>query len=70
MIEIIDDEKPTGMIALVQLQGTADVIRPNANGKFISCKISRSCALYSFQSNIPVILIYLGIRHKEFFLLL
>lgn len=58
LIELFDNEIPTGMIALLQIKGTEKTIVPLKEENSISCSISASNFRYALQCNIPVILIY------------
>ena len=69
IIELFDDGIPTGKIAFVQIKGTCSAIptllrTPN----YVSCpNISISNLNYSFQNNIPVILLYTSLKGEEGF---
>lgn len=66
VIELFDNGMPTGKIALVQIKGTSKTITPLVRTpELISCKISSSNALYAFQKNIPVLLVYISLNDEH-----
>lgn len=58
LIELFNNEIPTGMIALLQIKGKEKTIVPLKEEKAVSCSISSSNFRYALQNNIPVILVY------------
>ena len=66
-IELFAGDYPCGKIALVQLKSTQDSIKKNKRTDEVSCTISTSNARYAFQSNIPVILIYISLSGTGFY---
>lgn len=69
IIELFDDGIPTGKIAFVQIKGTSFPISPLLRTpNFVSCRnISISNLNYSFQNNIPVILLYTSLKGEKGF---
>lgn len=67
IIELFAGDYPCGKIALVQLKSTQDNIKKNKRTDDVSCVISTSNARYAFQSNIPVILIYISLSGTGFY---
>lgn len=67
IIELFVNDYPCGRIALVQLKATQDKIKKNKRTDDISCSISTSNARYAYQSNIPVILIYISLSEEGFY---
>ena len=58
LIELFNNEMPTGMTALLQIKGTEKTIVPLKWENAVSCSISSSNFRYALQNNIPVILVY------------
>lgn len=69
IIEIFDNGIPTGKIAFIQIKATSFAIAPLARTpNYVSCpNISISNLNYSFQNNIPVILIYISLKGNKGF---
>ncbi len=66
IVELFDNDKPTGQIAYIQIKGTQLPITPLANSPEVSCKgISESNFTYAYQHNIPVILVFISIERPE-----
>ena len=70
LIEIFEDDKPTGKIAVLQFKGTESKIEKLKKSDFVSCSnISKSNLSYCKQVNNPVILIYVSTLDEDFILL-
>ncbi len=70
LIEMFENDRPTGKIAFIQIKGTQKIIQPLIRTpNMISCAISSSNAYYAYQKNIPIILIYVSILTKNFYFL-
>lgn len=68
MVELFENENPTGKIAFIQLKGTQKEIESLKKSDEISCPgISNSSLSYGEQNNIPFIIVYLSIETKEFY---
>lgn len=68
IVELFEDGSITGKIALLQIKGTVNkIIAMKTCEDFISCKITSSNIEYAFQSNIPVVLIYVSLAEEENF---
>jgi len=69
IIELFDNGIPTGKIAFIQIKGTSLPIVPLIRTpNYISCpNISISNLNYSFQKNIPVILLYISLKGDKGF---
>lgn len=67
VIEYFDGEDITGKLILLQLKRTGNEIVPLKNEPVISCSISTSSAMYAFQNNIPVILIFASLKSENIF---
>lgn len=68
LIEIFEDNKPTGKIAFLQFKGTEFKIEKLKKSDFVSCSnISKSNLSYCKQENNPVILIYASTLDGEFY---
>ena len=68
LIEIFEDDKPTGKIAFLQFKGTESKIEKLKKSDFVSCSnISKSNLSYCKQVNNPVILIYASTLDEEFY---
>ena len=65
IVERFENDNPTGKIMMLQIKGKDKAIVPLKSSKEVSCKISLSNYLYSFQSNIPVVVTYLSINHPD-----
>lgn len=67
LIELFENECPTGMISLIQIKGKENTIVPLKKYDGVSCQISTSNVHYAFQKNIPVIVVYLSIKDNVFY---
>lgn len=69
IIELFNDGIPTGKIAFIQIKGTSRSIAPlSRTPNYVSCpRISISNLNYSFQNNIPVILLYTSLKGEKGF---
>lgn len=67
IIELFENESPTGIISLIQIKGTENKIVPLKTHDSVSCQISISNVNYAFQRNIPVIVVYLSIIDSLFY---
>lgn len=69
IIELFNNGIPTGKIAFIQIKGTNSLIDPlSKTPNYISCpNVSVSNLNYSFQDNIPVILIYTSLKVERGF---
>lgn len=69
IVELFDDGIPTGKIAFIQIKATSSSISPlSKTPNYISCpNISISNLNYSFQNNIPVILLYISLKGDKGF---
>ena len=67
IIELFHVGIPTGMIAMVQIKGTENIIKISSNNQYVSCRISSSNAYYALQNNIPIILTYIYIGEPSYF---
>lgn len=68
IVELFENDLPTGKISFNQLKSTNDIIKKNKFSNDISCKnISVSCLNYSRQNKIPVILIYYSLKDNNNF---
>ena len=68
IVELFEDGSITGKISLLQVKGTANKIVPLKTCEdLISCEITSSNIEYAFQSNIPVVLIYVSLAEVEKF---
>ncbi len=69
IIELFENEMPTGKICFLQIKATQNAILPLIkNHDYISCpNISESNLNYSFQRNILVVLIYISLKGEKGF---
>lgn len=67
VIELFENDYPSGKIALVQVKSTQDHIKKNKKTEDVSCTISTSNARYAYQNNIPVVLIYVSLADDGFY---
>ena len=63
LLELFEDGIPTGKFALIQLKASANTIVPLKTEPYISVSgVSASNIQYAFQTNIPVIIVYISIK--------
>lgn len=63
LLELFDHGIPTGKFALVQLKGSENTIVPLKTEPFVAVSgVSASNIQYAFQTNIPVILVYISLK--------
>ena len=63
LVELFENDNPTGMIAYVQVKGTKREIEPLKRTKEIAVNnVSESCLKYASQDNIPLLLFYVSIQ--------
>ncbi|WP_028517472.1 DUF4365 domain-containing protein [Ruminococcus flavefaciens] len=63
LLELFNDGIPTGKFALIQLKGSASTIVPLKTEPFVSVGgVSASNIQYAFQTNIPVIIVYISLK--------
>lgn len=69
IVEIFENEMPTGKIAFLQIKATDKLIIPlKKRPNFVSCpRVSRSNLSYALQHNIPVILMYVHLKREKGF---
>lgn len=68
IVELFDNNNPTGKIAFLQIKGTQEKIIPlKRTPEFISVSISNSSCYYANQYNIPVMLVYCNISNDKCF---
>ncbi len=70
LIELFDNEEPTGKICLIQLKGTNEKIESLKKKGVVACpNVSKSSLRYVKQTRVPFILIYLSLKTKSFYYL-
>lgn len=69
IVELFNKDMPTGKIAFIQIKATSNAIVPLKNSpQYVSCpNVSVSNISYTFQKNIPVILIYVYLKGERGF---
>lgn len=69
IVEIFDDGMPTGKVAFLQIKATNEAIVPlRRSPEFVSCPgVSDSTLNYTYQNNIPVMLIYVYLKGERGF---
>ena len=69
IIELFNKDMPTGKIAFIQIKATSNAIVPLKNSpQYVSCpNVSASNISYTFQNNIPVVLIYVYLKGERGF---
>lgn len=70
IVELFEDDNPTGKIAFLQIKGTADSILPLQTAPYVSCaNVSKSSLDYARQNRVPMILCYASIKDSSFYYL-
>lgn len=68
IMELFENNNPTGMIAFIQLKGKQESIKQNKRSNDVSCSgISINSLQYGNQRIIPYIIVYLSIKNEEFY---
>ena len=68
LLEIFENNKPTGKCAYIQLKSTEKTIEKLVNSDEVSCPgISKTNLYYCHQNNIPLILVYISIVDETFY---
>ena len=71
LIEVFENDNPTGKIAFVQVKGTGERILPlKRTPELIACKdVSMSSINYAFQTHIPMLLFYISVKERQIYYL-
>lgn len=69
IIEIFEDENPTGKIGFIQIKGQELKIQPLKRWpNFVSCpRVSKANLMYLKQKRIPIILVYISLSENGFY---